>query len=151
MLWNWNFKLDCSNFALVHQVGNNREVARLYSERLGYTVNESTVRGIKKRYLEVVHHPGSFRPPLFTFQTLCFFFILIIHFNFHFYFHFPIFIVPSPLQGVHKGKISSPGVSPRASGGDENSREAGDREFYLWSWKEQQDGIWCKKNKMALM
>merc|ERR1719367_2299167 len=53
------------------EVGNNREVARLYSERLGYTVNESTVRGIKKRYLE----------------------------------------------GVHKGKISSPGVSPRASGG----------------------------------
>ena len=35
------------------EVGNNREVARLYSERLGYTVNESTVRGIKKRYLEV--------------------------------------------------------------------------------------------------
>ena len=35
-------------------MGNNREVARLYSERLGYTVNESTVRGIKKRYLEVV-------------------------------------------------------------------------------------------------
>ena len=34
-------------------MGNNREVARLYSERLGYTVNESTVRGIKKRYLEV--------------------------------------------------------------------------------------------------
>ena len=31
------------------EVGNNREVARLYSERLGYTVNESTVRGIKKR------------------------------------------------------------------------------------------------------
>ena len=37
----------------------------------------------------------------------------------------------SPLQGVHKGKISSPGVSPRASGGDENSREAGDREINL--------------------
>ena len=36
------------------EVGNNREVARLYSERLGYTVNESTVRGIKKRYLEVI-------------------------------------------------------------------------------------------------
>ena len=36
------------------EVGNNREVARLYSERLGYTVNESTVRGIKKRYLEGV-------------------------------------------------------------------------------------------------
>ena len=35
-------------------MGNNREVARLYSERLGYTVNESTVRGIKKRYLEGV-------------------------------------------------------------------------------------------------
>ena len=43
---------------------------RLYSERLGYTVNESTVRGIKKRYLE----------------------------------------------GVQKGKIDSPGISPR--GGD---------------------------------
>ena len=55
------------------EVGNNREVARLYSERLGYTVNESTVRGIKKRYLE----------------------------------------------GVHKGKIDSPGLSPR-SGGDSN-------------------------------
>lgn len=56
------------------EVGNNREVARLYSERLGYTVNESTVRGIKKRYLE----------------------------------------------GVQKGKIDSPGLSPRAlvSGGD---------------------------------
>jgi len=52
------------------EVGNNREVARLYSERLGYTVNESTVRGIKKRYLE----------------------------------------------GVQKGKIDSPGLSPR--GGD---------------------------------
>jgi len=63
------------------EVGNNREVARLYSERLGYTVNESTVRGIKKRYLE----------------------------------------------GVHKGKISSPGVSPRASGGEE-SRDAGEEE-----------------------
>ena len=37
------------------EVGNNREVARLYSERLGYTVNESTVRGIKKRYLEVTN------------------------------------------------------------------------------------------------
>ena len=24
---------------------------------------------------------------------------------------------------MHKGKISSPGVSPRASGGEENSRE----------------------------
>ena len=36
------------------EVGNNREVARIYSERLGYTVNESTVRGIKKRYLEGV-------------------------------------------------------------------------------------------------
>ena len=45
-----------------------REVARVYSERLGYTVNESTVRGIKKRYLE----------------------------------------------GIQKGKIESPGLSPRS-------------------------------------
>ena len=44
------------------EVGNNREVARLYSERLGYTVNESTVRGIKKRYLEVT--PGVLYPCL---------------------------------------------------------------------------------------
>ena len=54
------------------EVGNNREVARVYSERLGYTVNESTVRGIKKRYLE----------------------------------------------GVQKGKIDSPGLSPRSGSGD---------------------------------
>ena len=61
------------------EVGNNREVARLYSERLGYTVNESTVRGIKKRYLE----------------------------------------------GVQKGKIDSPGLSPRS--GNESSNQ-GDRD-----------------------
>lgn len=61
------------------EVGNNREVARLYSERLGYTVNESTVRGIKKRYLE----------------------------------------------GVQKGKIESPGLSPRS--GNESSNQ-GDRD-----------------------
>jgi hypothetical protein len=59
------------------EVGNNREVARLYSERLGYTVNESTVRGIKKRYLE----------------------------------------------GVQKGKIDSPGISPR--GGDPSQSPRG--------------------------
>ena len=29
---------------------------RAYSLQLGYTVNESTVRGIKKRYLEVIIH-----------------------------------------------------------------------------------------------
>ena len=29
---------------------------------------------------------------------------------------------------MHKGKISSPGVSPRASGGEENSREEGEEE-----------------------
>ena len=33
-----------------------------------------------------------------------------------------------PRQGVHKGKISSPGVSPRASGGEDNSREGGEEE-----------------------
>ena len=33
-----------------------------------------------------------------------------------------------PRQGVHKGKISSPGVSPRASGGEDNSREAGEED-----------------------
>ena len=27
---------------------------RIYSQKLGYTVNESTIRGIKKRYLEVI-------------------------------------------------------------------------------------------------
>ncbi|XP_023342233.1 uncharacterized protein LOC111711969 isoform X2 [Eurytemora carolleeae] len=37
---------------LAIEIGNNREVARVYSLKLGYTVNESTVRGIKKRYLE---------------------------------------------------------------------------------------------------
>jgi len=60
------------------EVGNNREVARLYSERLGYTVNESTVRGIKKRYLE----------------------------------------------GVQKGKIDSPGLSPRAGDPSQSPRES---------------------------
>lgn len=66
------------------EVGNNREVARLYSERLGYTVNESTVRGIKKRYLE----------------------------------------------GIQKGKIESPGLSPRSGAGsiqgDKESESEGD-------------------------
>jgi len=36
------------------KLSNNREVARVYSQKLGYTVNESTIRGIKKRYLEAV-------------------------------------------------------------------------------------------------
>ena len=64
------------------EVGNNREVARLYSEKLGYTVNESTVRGIKKRYLE----------------------------------------------GVQKGKIESPGLSPRSGGDNSNHAEESDGE-----------------------
>ena len=57
--------------------GPDVHFSRLYSERLGYTVNESTVRGIKKRYLE----------------------------------------------GVQKGKIDSPGISPR--GGDPSQSPRG--------------------------
>ena len=47
-------------------------------------------------------------------------------------FHFSNFYLSPfsyfPRQGVHKGKISSPGVSPRASGGEDNSREGGEEE-----------------------
>ena len=41
---------------------NYRELARHYSERLGFTINESTVRGIKKSYLYKVQK-GEISPP----------------------------------------------------------------------------------------
>ena len=93
-------------------MGNNREVARLYSERLGYTVNESTVRGIKKRYLEVVHHPGSFRPPLFTFQTLCFFLSSSFISTFTFTFTFPSSSFLPPCRACTRGRSALPEFLP---------------------------------------
>ena len=109
-------------------------MARLYSERLGYTVNESTVRGIKKRYLEVTpmfHLSASEETMMLLFPQ---FFFSFSYFPFPYFllFIYPCFHISSfsyfPRQGVHKGKISSPGVSPRASGGEDNSREGGEEE-----------------------
>ena len=96
-------------------MGNNREVARLYSERLGYTVNESTVRGIKKRYLEVT--------PMFHLSVSE---VTMVLFFPQFFSYIPVFIFPpfyiSPARVCTRAK-SAPLESPREP--QEGRRTAG--------------------------
>ena len=110
-------------------MGNNREVARLYSERLGYTVNESTVRGIKKRYLEVTpmfHLSVTEATMMLFFPQFFFSFSMFPSFHISFFSYFPLFIFPPPgcAQGQNQLPWSLP-TSLRRGGEQQGGRGGG--------------------------